>query len=189
MTLREARWRFSHLRLTPQKLSPPNTISDGAAFVTKTLNFLEVTIEVIKEAKRTGNKALEELKVHEKERSGKVLKEYYEALIAEQGEPNWEALRGEQFPSPVPHFDGKSYEAEFDYERLSKAIRKTYECMKDGKWRTLAEICAVTGGREASESARLRDFRKEKFGSHTVDRRIRGERKNGLYEYRLLLRK
>ena len=186
MTLREARWRFSHLRLTPQKLSPPNTISDGVAFVESSLNVLESTIEVLKEAKRSGNKKLEEIKMHEKKRSGSFLKEYYDALIVEQGEPNWDELRAKQFPNPVPHFDGKAYEAEFDYSRLSNAIRKTYECMKDGKWRTLAEICEVTGGREASESARLRDFRKEKYGNHTVDRRRRGNPKDGLFEYRLI---
>jgi hypothetical protein len=61
--------------------------------------------------------------------------------------------------------------------------------MKDGNWRTLAEILVGIGGvgTEAAVSARLRDCRKEKFGSHSIERRRRGGQ-GGLYEYRLVLR-
>ena len=49
------------------------------------------------------------------------------------------------------------------------------------------EIVTMAGGTEASVSARLRDFRKAKFGGSpdAVDRRRRGEAKRGLHEYRL----
>jgi hypothetical protein len=60
--------------------------------------------------------------------------------------------------------------------------------MKNGKWRTLAEIEEATADSVASISARLRDFRKEHFGAHTVNRRPRGDRIRGLYEYQLIVR-
>jgi hypothetical protein len=42
----------------------------------------------------------------------------------------------------------------------------------------------VTGFPEASISARLRDFRKEQFGKHVVERRRRSQ---GQWEYRLIV--
>ena len=57
--------------------------------------------------------------------------------------------------------------------------------MRDGAWRTLDEISVAVGAPPASVSARLRDLRKEKFGAHLVERRSRGERGRGLYEYRV----
>lgn len=57
--------------------------------------------------------------------------------------------------------------------------------MLDGVWRTLGEIQAQVGGSEASVSARLRDLRKDGFGSYLIDRRRRGEPSRGLHEYRL----
>jgi hypothetical protein len=61
--------------------------------------------------------------------------------------------------------------------------------MKDGVWRTLSEIEKVlgVGHSQAGISARLRDFRKEKFGGHTVERRRRGNAAKGLHEYRLII--
>jgi hypothetical protein len=91
-------------------------------------------------------------------------------------------------------FDGATYSPVFDYERLAGQNRKVYDLMVDGKWRTLNEI--ETGIRDldpqarisqASASARLRDLRKERFGGHTVNRRPRGERSAGLFEYQLIL--
>jgi len=58
--------------------------------------------------------------------------------------------------------------------------------MRDGEWRTLGEISEATGHPEASVSARLRDFRKPRFGGHTVNRR-RGKWVGGSWwEYQLL---
>jgi hypothetical protein len=59
--------------------------------------------------------------------------------------------------------------------------------MADGRWRTLAEIEAATGDPQASISAQLRHLRKRRFGSSVVERRPRGDRSAGLYEYALII--
>ena len=86
---------------------------------------------------------------------------------------------------PAAPFNGSDYEHKFDYERLRGQILRVFDLMKDGRWRTLAEIEAATGDPAASISAQLRHLRKDKFGSHTVDKQARGARETGLYEYRL----
>ena len=95
-------------------------------------------------------------------------------------------LRGDP---PVAHFDGKTYESNHDFKRLTGQNLRVFNCMKDGFWRTLAEIEEVLGAghSQAGISARLRDLRKEKFGGHTVERRRRGNAPKGLHEYRLIL--
>jgi hypothetical protein len=80
--------------------------------------------------------------------------------------------------------DGHTYNRERDKARLNAQLTAVFEAMKDGHWRTLARIRAMTGAPEASISARLRDCRKSKFGAHTVERRFV---ERGLYEYRLLV--
>jgi DNA-binding transcriptional regulator GbsR (MarR family) len=57
--------------------------------------------------------------------------------------------------------------------------------MRDGRWRTLDEIARSTGDPHASISAQLRHLRKARFGEHTVDKRARGDRRQGLFEYRV----
>lgn len=89
-------------------------------------------------------------------------------------------------PLPSPHraeaFDGRTYAPDRDYKRLHGQLLAVFELMKDGKWRTLADISGKVEGSEASLSARLRDLRKDKYGSHQVEReRIEG----GLFKYRL----
>lgn len=86
----------------------------------------------------------------------------------------------------VPGFDGKTYTPELDYARLGKQLRAVFEFMLDGEWHTLAEISAGVGSPEASVSARLRDFRKVRFGGFTLERERCGPGKNGLHRYRLL---
>lgn len=83
-------------------------------------------------------------------------------------------------------FDGADYVKERDYKRLARNHFKLKELMKDGVYRTLSEISRFTDVPEASASAGLRDFRKEKFGSHTLNKRYEG---NGLYSYQLILKK
>lgn len=83
-------------------------------------------------------------------------------------------------------FDGADYIEERDYQRLAKNHLKLKELMKDCIYRTLREISDFTGIPEASVSAGLRDFRKEKFGGHTLNKRYEG---NGLYSYQLILKK
>jgi hypothetical protein len=85
-------------------------------------------------------------------------------------------------------FSGRTYEPELDQERLSTEFWAVKRLMSDSAWRTLKEIRFAIGmGSEAGISARLRDFRKERFGSHTVNRRRRGEGKRGVFEYQLIL--
>jgi hypothetical protein len=86
----------------------------------------------------------------------------------------------------APHFNGPEYSREEDDERLSGQIKRVYDLMVDGRWRTLQEISDSTGDPHASISAQLRHLRKKRFGSFTVDKRARGERSHGLFEYRLL---
>ena len=57
--------------------------------------------------------------------------------------------------------------------------------MRDAKWRTLKEISELTGDPEASVSAQLRHLRKERFGSHIVNKRLRDNWPN-TWEYQLL---
>ena len=83
-------------------------------------------------------------------------------------------------------FDGATFDENLDGERLSTLLVRVRSYMLNGGWATLSEIAtASAAGSEASVSARLRDLRTEKFGSFTVDRRRRGDPKNGLHEYRV----
>ena len=84
-------------------------------------------------------------------------------------------------------FSGATYEAEHDQDRLSRQYDHVWILMRDGEWRTLSEIAALLDYPEASISARLRDMRKKRFGAHTVNRRSRGDREHGLFEYQLVI--
>jgi hypothetical protein len=86
-----------------------------------------------------------------------------------------------------PGFDGPAYESKYDHKRLTGQLQRVYNLMKDGRWRTLSEIADATKDPHASISAQLRHLRKERFGAHTVNRRARGERVNGLFEYSLVV--
>lgn len=91
------------------------------------------------------------------------------------------------FANPV--FYGDSYDPLFDKERLTGQIKKIYELMRDGKWRTLSEIEEAIHAPQASISAGLRLFRRKEYGSHEVNRRARGDRSRGLFEYQVVLPK
>lgn len=83
-------------------------------------------------------------------------------------------------------FDGKTFDPAHDAKRLGSQLLRVEALMRDGKWRTLAEIVeAINGGSEAGVSARIRDLRKEKFGGYTIEHRRRGDPKLGLWEYRM----
>jgi hypothetical protein len=84
-----------------------------------------------------------------------------------------------------PKFSGSDYDAKYDYKRLSGQIKRIYDLISDGKWRTLSEIENETGDPAASISAQLRNLRKSQFGGHTINKRSRGERSRGLFEYQL----
>lgn len=83
-------------------------------------------------------------------------------------------------------FDGTTYDPAFDKDRLQRQIGRIYSCMIDGKWRTFSEIQKITQDPEASISAQLRNLRKERFGAYVINRRPRGDRSDGLYEYQVL---
>jgi predicted transcriptional regulator len=85
-------------------------------------------------------------------------------------------------------FDGGTYDPDFDERRLNRQFNRILDLMKDGDWRTLGEIERATGDPQASISAQLRHLRKKRFGSHIVNRRPRGDRAHGLYEYQVLCR-
>ncbi len=85
-------------------------------------------------------------------------------------------------------FNGPDYVPALDKARLTGQILRVFDCMKDGGWRTLREIEVRTCDPQASISAQLRHLRKEKFGSHIVEKRRRGNRTAGLFEYRLIVR-
>jgi hypothetical protein len=87
-------------------------------------------------------------------------------------------------PSLAGVRDGDTFQMSLDFKRLNNQAQKIFDVMSDGKWRTLSQIAADTYFPEASVSARLRDFRKPRFGGHTVNRRRRG---GGLYEYQLII--
>ena len=84
-------------------------------------------------------------------------------------------------------FDGPAYEPEHDQVRLTGQCLRVFNCMRDGRWRTLSEIEAITGDPQASISAQLRHLRKDRFGGHEVERQRRGDQSAGLHEYRLLV--
>jgi hypothetical protein len=84
---------------------------------------------------------------------------------------------------PRSDFNGPDYQRELDFTRLTGQIHRVFNTMIDRKWRTLREIEAITGDPQSSISAQLRHLRKVKFGSHTVLKRRRGDRRMGLFEY------
>jgi hypothetical protein len=81
--------------------------------------------------------------------------------------------------------DGETFDEGSDGIRLNAQMRRVAEVMGDSQWRTLREISEVIGDPEASISARLRDFRKPRFGGLVVLRRRRDGA--GLWEYRLTI--
>lgn len=84
-------------------------------------------------------------------------------------------------------FDGADYDPKRDNHRLVPQFNRIWACMSDGQWRTLREIAAITKAPEASVSAQLRHMRKPRFGSHTVNRRSKGDPALGLHEYQLIV--
>lgn len=82
----------------------------------------------------------------------------------------------------VPPRDGATFDQALDGARLHRQHNRVLAVMRDGCWHTLPELAAATGDPEASISARIRDLRKERFGSYIVDRR---RRTVGLFEYKL----
>lgn len=83
------------------------------------------------------------------------------------------------YPPDGPR-SGETYDHKRDGDRLNRQARAVWRIVRDGRWHTLGEIADITGEPEASVSARLRDLRKARFGSHIVARRYVA---NGVWEY------
>ena len=79
-------------------------------------------------------------------------------------------------------FAGTTYDPARDGDRLKRLLDRVYDYMRDGRWRTLEEISYACDGSEASVSARLRDLRKPKHGSHDI---VSKYISRGLWEYRM----
>ena len=83
-------------------------------------------------------------------------------------------------------FDGSDIEPEMDNVRLTGQILRIWKLMKDGQYRTLPEIERATGDMTSSISAQLRNLKKPQFGSHGLEKRSRGDRQHGYWEYRIV---
>lgn len=83
-------------------------------------------------------------------------------------------------------FDGDTFERKKDGKRLNKQFNDVFELMKNGEWWTLYVLAYKTKYPESSVSARIRDFRKVKFGFHKVNRR-RSSAGGGIFEYQLIV--
>lgn len=88
--------------------------------------------------------------------------------------------------STIPQRDGKTYSHARDGARLALQHNRVLAVMQDGQEHTLAELAKKTGDPEASVSARLRDLRKPRFGSHDIRTRYV---ERGLFVYRLVKQK
>ena len=92
---------------------------------------------------------------------------------------------GLTLPPPETRFDGRdTYEPDQDCARLTGQLLRVYERMSAGGWHSLAELVECCGGSEASISARIRDLRKPKYGSHTIERQ-RQSPFTGIWIYRM----
>lgn len=91
-------------------------------------------------------------------------------------------------------FNGADYDPQHDQARLEKQIGRVYEVVKDGQWRTISEICWEILRKfnktdpEPSVSCQLRHLRKDRFGGYCVQKRARGKREHGLFEYRVVVK-
>lgn len=90
-------------------------------------------------------------------------------------------------------FDGHCFSWELDHARLTKQMSLIFLVIRDGIFRSVQQIqwdlsvkynkqCAQT-----SISAILRDFRKQKWGEHTVN--TRRVKETGLFEYQFIFNK
>lgn len=79
---------------------------------------------------------------------------------------------------------GVTFDPERDGARLDQQHAIVWLMMLDEQWHTLPELERRTRYPKQSISARLRDFRKPRFGGHIVERKYLHQ---GLWAYRLLI--
>jgi hypothetical protein len=87
----------------------------------------------------------------------------------------------------LPHRDGATYDHEQDGARLQQQQQDVWNLMRTGHWYSLTALSQATGHMPQSISARIRDFRKDRFGAHTVLRKRAGLYR-GTFVYRLVPR-
>lgn len=85
-------------------------------------------------------------------------------------------------------FAGSSYIPKYDQVRLTKKLLMVFDLMRDQKYRTINEIYDELDHQVAHTtiSANLRHLKKEEFGSHTMNKRRRGDDRSGVYEYQII---
>jgi len=88
--------------------------------------------------------------------------------------------------APLP-FAGATYDAKYDCARLTGQMERVFNAMKDGRFYALREVADIANAPESSVSAQIRNLKKKAFGGHGVEKRPRGDRQNGLWEYRLIV--
>lgn len=81
-------------------------------------------------------------------------------------------------------FNGSDYDPAVDYSRLNRQFDRVRAVMSDGLWHTTAEVAKLTGDPAESVSRQMRYLRDEP--NQMLDKRIRGERLMGMWEYRIL---
>jgi biotin operon repressor len=84
------------------------------------------------------------------------------------------------FIDTVPRHDGPDL-APADQIRLANHLQKLVTLMSDGRFRSLQTIADALGCSESAAGARVRDLKKRKFGSFTVEKR----RQSTGYVYRV----
>ena len=81
-------------------------------------------------------------------------------------------------------FNGSDYTHSTDGLRLGNQLNKIFELMKDAEFRTLEQISLITNVPTPSVSAQLRHLRKQRFGSHIINKKNFG---GGLFMYQLII--
>ena len=81
-----------------------------------------------------------------------------------------------------------TYDPAHDGARLRTLRERVLALMRDGNWRTDAEIQSICGGNEGGVGAKRRDLKKSEFGGHKIQRRRRGDPVRALWEYRLVVK-
>jgi len=87
-----------------------------------------------------------------------------------------------------PEFDGAVYVPHYDKKRLTGQLERIFNLMKDGKFRTVNQIHDVLGYPQASISAQLRNLKKERYGGHGLEKQHVGDRANGLWEFKIIVK-
>jgi hypothetical protein len=86
---------------------------------------------------------------------------------------------------PEAKFTGPEFVPEHDQIRLTGQIDRIRAFMLDGLWHTYEEVARATKSPATSVSSQLRNLRMAENGGYSVERRNRGIRGNGLFEYRM----